>query len=454
MNTLPPCRTVRDALTPWDTPENPSIQHTFHPPTEKMLPRIHNLQPGHGPWEYDSWMRLPADKPAPTVRASEGGRFIHPWLDRLLSIRETAVLQDFPDTYWFCGTPKEIHRQIGNSVPVGLARAVGRACLRMLAGADQPVECSPAADAPGTQVAEVAITTSAPTEIVSLPLAHLSTNVAKKGKRVLASLIRLPYDRCPFATEKCKRICFAKRGNFIWHIPKYEANYEFTKSPNFVEEMTGEICRNPDLAKGKQVAICLHGKGEFYSLEYLTNWREIIERTADIPTVHYFVYTRSWISPEYQAALDAMARDLPRIRINLSVDSDNASKYGMPSRIGDGLITWLAETDADLPPAGAAVDIVFRNTAQKDLPPAESLGGFRVCPNETHLYFSRPGRKAKDEPVRITCSECRLCINRSFAVWDKLKGHYRRDDTPSGSAPVVQLNRDDSHAQVPDQVAS
>jgi len=326
---------------------------------------------------------------------------------------------------------------------------------RILPGcADQPVECSPEADAPGSQVAEIAVTTDAPTEIAPQPASHLSSTVSKKGKNVFAWLIHLPDDRCTFATKKCKQICFAKHGNLLWHYTKYAENYEFSKSAHFVEEMAGEIRRKAALANGKQIAVCLHGKGEFYNLQNLTNWRKIIERTADIPTVHYFVYTRSWISKKYRATLDEMARDLPRIRINLSVDSDNARQYGVPDRIGDGLITWLAETDADLPPAGAAVDIVFRNAAQKNLPPAESLGGFRICPNETHLYFSRRGRKAKDEPSRITCSECRLCINRSFAVWDKLKCHYRRDDTPSGSAPVVQPNRDDSHAQVPDQVAS
>ncbi|XP_042518545.1 DNA (cytosine-5)-methyltransferase CMT2-like [Macadamia integrifolia] len=52
---------------------------------------------------------------------------LHPEQDRVLTIREYARLQGFPDYYRFCGTLKERYRQIGNAVAVPVARALGYA---------------------------------------------------------------------------------------------------------------------------------------------------------------------------------------------------------------------------------------------------------------------------------------------------------------------------------------
>ncbi|CAM0872582.1 unnamed protein product [Alopecurus aequalis] len=58
---------------------------------------------------------------------------IHPAQDRLLTIRESARLQGFPDSYRFRGTVKDRYRQIGNAVAVPVGRALGyslaMACL-------------------------------------------------------------------------------------------------------------------------------------------------------------------------------------------------------------------------------------------------------------------------------------------------------------------------------------
>ncbi|WP_198961617.1 DNA cytosine methyltransferase [Pseudonocardia sp. MH-G8] len=53
---------------------------------------------------------------------------------RLLSNRECARAQGFPDTYTFRGNSEDVKRQIGNAVPVGIARWLGeraRAALTM-----------------------------------------------------------------------------------------------------------------------------------------------------------------------------------------------------------------------------------------------------------------------------------------------------------------------------------
>ncbi len=54
------------------------------------------------------------------------GTFIHPHQNRLISMREAARLQSFPDKYRFLGSFSSRYKQIGNAVPPFLARAVAK----------------------------------------------------------------------------------------------------------------------------------------------------------------------------------------------------------------------------------------------------------------------------------------------------------------------------------------
>uniref|UniRef100_A0A673C4R3 DNA (cytosine-5)-methyltransferase 1 n=1 Tax=Sphaeramia orbicularis TaxID=375764 RepID=A0A673C4R3_9TELE len=53
------------------------------------------------------------------------GRVLHPEQHRVVSVRECARSQGFPDTYRFFGNILDKHRQVGNAVPPPLARAIG-----------------------------------------------------------------------------------------------------------------------------------------------------------------------------------------------------------------------------------------------------------------------------------------------------------------------------------------
>ena len=48
----------------------------------------------------------------------------HPNNKRRLSVRETARLQSFPDDFYFYGSKSSGYRQIGNAVPVLLAKVL------------------------------------------------------------------------------------------------------------------------------------------------------------------------------------------------------------------------------------------------------------------------------------------------------------------------------------------
>ena len=74
------------------------------------------------------------DEPSPTLTVKcfslSNGRFGHPEQNRAISLREAAALQSFPDDYVFYGSMQEVGKQIGNAVPVLLAKIMGEYVLR------------------------------------------------------------------------------------------------------------------------------------------------------------------------------------------------------------------------------------------------------------------------------------------------------------------------------------
>lgn len=78
------------------------------------------------------YRRLTYSQPAPTVTtapAQKATMLCHPVKDRPLSVHEYARLQQFPEDWKFVGTTAAKYKQIGNAVPVGLAKAIGKAVI-------------------------------------------------------------------------------------------------------------------------------------------------------------------------------------------------------------------------------------------------------------------------------------------------------------------------------------
>ena len=59
--------------------------------------------------------------------------WVHPVLDRAISIREAARLQTFPDSFIFIGTKDSQYQQVGNAVPPFLAKAIADQLYHILA---------------------------------------------------------------------------------------------------------------------------------------------------------------------------------------------------------------------------------------------------------------------------------------------------------------------------------
>jgi DNA (cytosine-5)-methyltransferase 1 len=69
-------------------------------------------------------IRLHPEQPSLTVTGYIFNKFVHPYENRFITVREAARLQGFPDDLRFEGTLTSTQLQVGNAVPVPLARAV------------------------------------------------------------------------------------------------------------------------------------------------------------------------------------------------------------------------------------------------------------------------------------------------------------------------------------------
>jgi len=127
-----PWQTVRDALHDITDPE-------FFPDEAMKIPD-HRFIPGAR--SYPGHTGSPLDEPAKTLKAGvhgvPGGENMLRRPDdtiRYFSIRESARLQTFPDSFRFHGSWGETMRQLGNAVPVQLARIVVKSVR-------EQIECS------------------------------------------------------------------------------------------------------------------------------------------------------------------------------------------------------------------------------------------------------------------------------------------------------------------------
>lgn len=108
-------------------------------PRELLTPHLRRmLDGGYGSGGHvkNIYGRMDWDAPSGTIVAGIDkitcGRFVHPEQDRLLSPRECARIQTFPDQYRFVGGQVAQYYQIGNAVPPKLSHAIARALKKFV----------------------------------------------------------------------------------------------------------------------------------------------------------------------------------------------------------------------------------------------------------------------------------------------------------------------------------
>lgn len=116
-----PWRTLRDAIADLPDPRMPG---------DTVDVRDHNFQPGARVYPGHTGSYL--DEPSKTLKAGvhgvPGGENMLREANgkvRYLTVRESARVQTFPDEFVFAGAWTECMKQLGNAVPVELARVVG-----------------------------------------------------------------------------------------------------------------------------------------------------------------------------------------------------------------------------------------------------------------------------------------------------------------------------------------
>ncbi len=103
---------------------------TRHRP--EIIEKLKKLPPGKPlyPHYKDAWKRLEWNKPSFTIKENHNAPGVHPEEPRVITPRECARLQSFPDDFLF-PVPKSIQlKLIGNAVPPLLAKELGTVILK------------------------------------------------------------------------------------------------------------------------------------------------------------------------------------------------------------------------------------------------------------------------------------------------------------------------------------
>ncbi|TYG58151.1 hypothetical protein ES288_D08G199100v1 [Gossypium darwinii] len=105
---------------------DPTREKQFLPSGKPLVPEyVFTFEQGKSKRPF---ARLWWDETVPTVVTypyCHSQVILHPEQDRVLTVRECARLQGFPDYYRFCGTIKDRYCQIGNAVAIPVGRALG-----------------------------------------------------------------------------------------------------------------------------------------------------------------------------------------------------------------------------------------------------------------------------------------------------------------------------------------
>ena len=118
-----------------DLPEDfENLQQIYTKHTPKFIQKIENTEIGSSVLKKysEAFYRCYPDRPSNTVKENHGGVFVHYEKNRVMTPRELARLQSFPDDFIFKGTKSSMLIQLGNAVPCGLSNAIAKQVKKLL----------------------------------------------------------------------------------------------------------------------------------------------------------------------------------------------------------------------------------------------------------------------------------------------------------------------------------
>jgi hypothetical protein len=164
---------------------------------------------------------------------------------------------------------------------------------------------------------------------------------------LIANTFGLPSGKqfsCPGATSVCELICYAGKLEKVFTSVRTALthNWELLKDasqPEMVSLLseTVDAFRADTVKRGAELLFRIHWDGDFFSLDYATAWREVIEANADI---QFWVYTRSDFAVYILLGLDNLG-------LYFSTDSANKELGAQLARDTGVKLAYLADTFAE-----------------------------------------------------------------------------------------------------------
>jgi len=126
---LPQWVTVKNAIDDLkNMDENKDIQQIYTNHSSSIVEKIKKTPIGSSmnPKYTEAFFRCDPNKPSNTVKENHGGVFLHYEKPRVMTPRELARLQSFPDDFIFKGSKSCMLIQLGNAVPCKLGQAIAK----------------------------------------------------------------------------------------------------------------------------------------------------------------------------------------------------------------------------------------------------------------------------------------------------------------------------------------
>ncbi len=191
---------------------------------------------------------------------------------------------------------------------------------------------------------------------------------------------------CPWLSHLCRDRCYARAGHFRWPnvSQTHQRNWEFSRDPGFAQWMRDKIAS--DFVRVMRV----HVAGDFYDVDYIRKWQDIVRRS---PHTTFFAYTRSWRGDDLLPELVALASHR-NMCLWWSIDRETG-----PAPLVRGVRrAYMAIDDVDVRLAPDDCDLIFRSDTKTVM--KRGNGHVLVCPTENGVTEN------------VTCSKCGICWDR------------------------------------------
>lgn len=155
-------------------------------------------------------------------------------------------------------------------------------------------------------------------------------------------------ETCPQRTKGCEQLCYVLKAykQYPNCKPCHDKNYKFSQSDNFVPYMINYFeNRLKSIHRNNQTLLVrVHESGDFYSVEYINKWYEIVKHFENDESIKFYAYTKS-INLMLASKFFKIGHGfefLPNFKINFSVWSDTDAfslhiikKYNLPTYTAD-----------------------------------------------------------------------------------------------------------------------